>query len=98
MFSLREKLTLQKTVKAGIDNLRSGIADLRARLTTQKEIRDALAKLGEKMDKVATTLERLLAGEFTKADPLVFGNRLREAAAELDDGIEPLICSSLDLT
>lgn len=88
MLSLREKLTLQKTIDAGLERLNTGIASLRERLSVQKEVDAGLARLNGDSAPSDTLLDRFIAGEFTKAGPQkmwsVFNEVLALAKGSLD--------------
>lgn len=72
MLGIKEKLTLQKTVKDCIDKLKAGISDLRARLALQKEIKESLDKLKGKSAKTDNLVDQFLAGKFIHAGPNKF--------------------------
>lgn len=89
MLSLKEKLSLQKTVKSGLDSLKAGIADLRARLATQRGIKEALDKLkGDTPGHSGTLFEQLLAGKFLGEAPVKFLSILKKVLAEINDNVQ----------
>ena len=88
MLSLKEKLSLQKTVKSGLDSLKAGIADLRARLATQREIKEALEKLKGDAHARGTLFEQLLAGKFLGEAPVKFLSVLKKVLTEINDNVQ----------
>lgn len=88
MLSLKEKLSLQKTVKNGLDSLKAGIADLRARLATQREIKNALERLKGGTPAPGTLFEQLLAGKFLGEAPVKFLSILKKVLAEINDNVQ----------
>lgn len=89
MLSLKEKLSLQKTVKSGIDRLKEGIADIRVRLSVQKEIKEALDKLKEGIPARGDSLfEQLRAGKFLGEAPVKFLSILKKVLAEINDNVQ----------
>ena len=63
--SIKEKLTLQRTVKSLLAKIHNIIMDIRERLVTQRELKETLNKLNGDIAKVAKSIyERLVACEF----------------------------------
>ena len=88
MLSLKEKLSLQTTVKNGLDSLKAGIADLRARLATQREIKEALERLKGDVPTRGTLFEQLLAGKFLREPPVKFLSILKKVLTEINDNVQ----------
>ncbi|MGE9984910.1 Clp protease ClpP [Desulfovibrio sp. SGI.169] len=89
MLNIKEKLTLQRAVKEGLDKLKSGIKDIRQRLATQRQIKEALDKLkGVSGGDSQSLFEQLIAGKFLKEVPARFLAILKKALAEVNGNIQ----------
>ncbi|MBQ7609092.1 MAG: hypothetical protein IJU76_14175 [Desulfovibrionaceae bacterium] len=96
MLSVREKLSLQRSVKEGLTTLKAGVQDVRERLQLQRSVKEMLNKLkGEKAPVSRTLYDRLVAGEFINYKPLAFCDILRDVLKEIDNNLqmiaEPII-------
>lgn len=89
--SFTEKRSLQKSVNSCLASLAEKL-DFKAKRAFQKQLNDALSKLGEgAAKKIQSLLDRFVAGEFTKVEPIVFMDKLREVESEVAGDISPLL-------
>lgn len=89
MLSLKEKLELQKAIKAGIDRLKAGIADLRERLAVQRNVKESLGKLkGEHRTQDESLFGQLCAGKFLSVGPVQFLGILKKVLAEINGNVQ----------
>ncbi len=91
MLGIKEKITLQKTVKNSWNALKAGVQNIREKITLQRSIKDALSKLRRSSKPAKTLLERFLSGEFIKETPAKFLSMVMKVLPEVDGNVQDII-------